>query len=528
MSVLKSFDHTLCFVNTENKLTREQPRIKLQTNKSLSLILAYFYTILKHAKDTIVVNDKVYDIITKYFPKEIFPIVKESEHRPIDDSESEENDKENKVWRIRQVNATEVEAYYMKGDLFMAIYTSEDNVLIYNIYSEGSDVVDYNTEHILGALKYFNGVFRSNIGGTAKNIYRDPVIQSTKLRYNYDQMFGLWLADKYLQMMADGKYLKSQSELKSEIKEPDEPLSQCMGFFEIIKKASVGLLDKEVVVRKFDSKSMSNVIMMDLILEPLEDNKIDIKNISLPNKEYKSNLFSTLYFLLIEQIGKTDDFTLYVIKFNTYNHLDKILEYFPSAKIIVHDESKTSIVPKGIELVKTLLLPATIRKKKKESVNKIFLVSGLEHNDVLIKALTEGTQDNAALVPYTSASFQPLYTFASLFTPLSAYKGYSVFHDSVKNTMGTQNLVKTKFRARMNLLALNYRDVNKWSYTMEIGGPEMSFDEVYLNLVKADASIDPDAESSSEEEKVEEVEKNQTSSSSSTSLDTESSESSNN
>jgi hypothetical protein len=506
MLVPKSFDPTRCFVNRENKLTREPPKIKLPEDKSFSLVLAYFYTILKHPKDQVVVDDRVYHAVTKYFPKEFFLILKASEYVPVDNSESEEETERDRVWRIRQVMATEAGAYYIKGDLLMATYTSEENVLIYNVYSDGSDVIEYNTEHILGALKYFNGVVRGSGGGTAKHIYIDPVIQSTKLRYNYDQMFGLWLADKYLQTMGEGKYVKTPQSL-------DEPLAQCMGLLEVIRKASAGLLDKEVVVRVFDGETMANSIMIDLASDLVED--VTIRNVSLPNREYKSNLFSTLYFLLIESVGTTN-FTLYVTKFNTYNHLAKVLEYFPGAKIIVHDESKTASVPKGIELNTTVILPATIRKLRQGSKDKILLISGLEHNDALVKALTENTQDNAALVLYTSVSFQPLYTFASLFTPLTGYKGYSVFHDAIKSTLGPQNVITARFRKSLNLLVQNYRDTNKWSYTMEKGGPEMSFDEVYLTLVEANASLDPNAELS-------EVEKSASSQSSRS--ETESSES---
>src|SRR5437870_5406129 len=88
--MMRNFDPNLCFVHEINKLTKQLPNVIGQENRSFSLLLAYCYNIIKYHPHTVIIPDNYEYIIRELFPEEFISIIKQSEAKLIDDSESDE------------------------------------------------------------------------------------------------------------------------------------------------------------------------------------------------------------------------------------------------------------------------------------------------------------------------------------------------------------------------------------------------------------------------------------------------------
>ncbi len=442
MSVVKDFDPRLAFVSEASKLSElfPQEKAKLIKNIALSKILAYIYLVLDHYSDVIFVESNIYDTIKKIFP--YADLIKESST--------------NMYWAINEVTLDSTIKSYpcQTGDILMPTYVSESSRVVYNIHNSESSILSITASYILLALNFFNTVVRSKTAGIANIIWKDPVALDTKLKdQSYDYMFGLYVGDKYLQAI-DQQYLEEQDDVK---------LGLCMSFLDYINDLSQKKLGLEKLTRKLDETMIKAMVVNEDDFNTI----YQITVVEVPIDPVKANLSNTLFALIaLQSVPKI----VTVTGFKDYSHINTIADIMKKTTFIIWD-----VIGKGLIQAKNIV------HNKKIITNKIFLgeapdllISNLMANEALIKGF-----NGISIIRFGSANYIPLFIYPSLFTS-SLKDGFASADTKSKMSKSKNDAVKSAFNNRVNKLNAEYRDTDRWVYTLSENIKSLSYDDAIL------------------------------------------------
>lgn len=481
MSSVKEFNYKLCFVGKESMLMDPEKEAKenFPHNPLLSKALAYCFLIISELVKHDITESKVVDVIRVGKPKtraiaapreppsflvtdeELLKVLINLFPFPAVDIVSKRKNELNKsCWVVEELNtATKFENKwgYEDGYLMMPIFVKKDNQIVYNIrdLNKEESTDEITPQHVVAALKFFNCIVRAKKSGIEHIIWKDPVYGGTKLQNeNYDTMFALFVADKYLQLTRE--HYTDQNELQR--------LSLSIAFLEVLKKMT-GAVD-EVIIKKVETFSKD---MLDYILVPFgHDTKYNyISNLNVDVNKEKSMLFDILYTIYVVGVPRN----LVVSGYPNWDQLVEVAKLYGNMNITVWDTKKPSIFEEGVKI--------STKKEKLDSKK----ISAYDANTLFIS----GHLTNPFIKDFKGVSMiktTPSMRYAYAF--ISCFANYGTPHNKLIIIPGqSKRVVGDDIKSYEVFVDKYYRDKNRRMYhrdTKESTG-ELSFDEAILQYL---------------------------------------------
>lgn len=464
MTYVQDFNASLAFISKTSMLSSLEPAQVFENKPALSLALAYMYVAMKY-NTTVLVEQELFPTLSDLFPS----LVKRKSAS-------------GSGMTITKVD-TSAEPKYKQGLLLMPVYVSEGSKLVYNIHHTDAEEMEYSVPFTVGALNFFNCVVRSQSAGTSRVIWKDPATFSTRLQSaNYDRMFGLYLANKYLSSFTDDYPIPTDSLAT---------LAMCIRLMEIVEAGSETQATKTQVM----SRPFSEAMIDALIVPASAEVTTEVVSSTLAVDQSKRDLFSVLFYLRKYTPAKrVQGLNLYLIGFKSYTFLTTLAKLFPRVTFTVQQKVVTS-VPKASNIVTV----AKILTPRDASTlgEKVVLFSNLSSNDAMLNSFKR-----ECVVLQGTTSYIPVETYSTCFTGGSESVAYSVYDETRKksgvSTQGegttrksTEGALQGEKRDADSLrevvkqysrqLEIEYRDMRKWMYT--IGGTTVSYDEAALRYL---------------------------------------------
>ena len=460
MSVVKSFDPRLAFVTKDNKRSDTTAKEDIPNDLHMSCLLAYMYLATKYLKGKakVIIKEPYHSVVRELFANSE-NILKEY---PDDTSDN----------KVMTLSAVVPSSKFKDGEVMMPLYLSLTNTKLYNIHDINAEVINTNEDHVKGCINFFNCFVRSGRGGITRVVWSDSISLDTKLQdFTYDQMFGLYVCDKYLTRI-DPLYREADG---------SDRLPIALACLDLLKEKAEQLSSiGKVVIR--DITSYIKAVIKSLPLAPITIQGGEVKNkldVNLP-MSYKAAVIS---FLKRLGVSKKDSFTLIVYgPFTNYSFITDLFVYM-GAKFHVWCE-EGSVLPKSPKVKKL-----TGRFDATSCVN-CYLYSTAKANDVTLEKFASAG-GASALVHVGSTN----YSVSDVLMPVYADVGSLPYC-----IVNTSNLVKTSISDKKELVLLatdyyksfnsSYRNMNKWEYTVPIPGKKalltpkpVSYDAAYLLAV---------------------------------------------
>jgi len=465
---VQDFDPLLCMCGKQSKLTSESPMVQLVERKDLSVLLVYLWVILMNPTRTILVPKTKSSLISLL--QDLCPFA-----TLVTDPISEDI-------QVEEINVSTSGAMtYRAGFIMMPVFVSETSTTVYNIYDGDAPFIDYTRDFLLGALNRFNCIIRNNNVGTARVVWKDPVIGDTLLQEeNYDSMFALYIADAYLRTI-DPTYPRA------------DQMSNIAGCLNAVRLFESKTSPAEISVRDLSELFQNQTLVPWTTTTSSSDETIvhspgigifDVDRI-------KSDLFVLLSFTSAMKLGTRSSFTLFIAGFDRYAHLSLFLDLFPKCRMIMWvgendtGHGSTKFDERITKVFRSVVGSTTLGKYNKEqtSTHPLLFVSGLPLNDIIIAKFA-----GYSCILAGTAKFKPLQSFVPCFMPADAVTAYSVIAPTPKRVTGAeikelQNHVRIAIPATIANLNTLCRDKKKWMYTVKNSTSNYSFDEAYLKVL---------------------------------------------
>lgn len=464
MISVKSFDPSLAFVSTDSKRSNSEAEGEIADNVTMSFLVAYLYMSTKYMKEDtmILVAKKYYPVMKKLFGNS--------------ESIIKEDQEDAKIYALSFIEHSQ---NIKDGEVMMPMYMSLRNTKIFNIHSTDEDIIKSDSDHVKKCINFFNCFVRSGKGGLTNIMWSDPISSGTKLQmFNYDQMFVLYVADKYLNRI-DPSYQTDSLE---------EKLAKSLSFLDLLKTEAEELDSSgKLVIR--DIASNNGKYLKDAVKAWSFDNiphagKLETKSKLIVNVSlsYKAALIS---FLSACNVKKKDRVTIVLYgQFQDYSFVNDLSSsMYTNAKFMVWVEETTKIkTSKNIEKL-------TGKFSANELGEKCYLFSVAKVNDVTLKKFADNVNcESRSLVYVGTTNYIPEKLIMPVYSDATAHV-YSVINPCELKKMSSdeKSLLINSADTYYKEFNSSYRNVNKWMYNVSVPGKTVkltskpvSYDEAYL------------------------------------------------
>lgn len=456
---IKDFDPSMAFISEATRRCNAQPRVELPTNIHLSRLVAYLYMATSYLKqDTyVVVPDHYHPIISRMFG---------GHDRLVDKEPEQQEDVPNMdVVTMRVSNYTDV---LMKGQVMMPLFVSSSSAVVYNIHYTNaeallSDSTQQTSAHVEGCLAFFNTLVRAGKGGITRIIWKDPIMQDTKLQtHTYDQMFAIHVCNAYL-VRVNPSYRRLGLNTR---------LAMCLSCLEVLEEDSMTI--KVPITKEYRpiTQKGSHATPLPSSLEGAliaDDDPVLTEDI---RKHYYTCI---LAMLSLSKVNRKQAFTLYLHgAFKDYSFMSSIAAIYKSVLFYVWC-AETVNLP-SVSLKRDPGMPSFVEDNAEK-----FLVS-LSPPDLLLASFT-GT---SALVLTSETTYTSHRLVMPLFSKSTLTYSMIIPKQATKITDGLAAIRSNAIRA-CDAFNHQYRDTRRWGYTyttLERKTISDSYDNCYIKRLE--------------------------------------------
>lgn len=442
------FESALAFVTYSDKLSNlDISNNTIEVNEKLSRVLTYLYLACCVGTEATIAIPKEYEgPLKSLLPSHNF-VTKES----VEDIEDDN------VFTIDEIDLSKVkeETVTYHGHLLKPVYVSRFSTILYDLRSLRSNPKRIQLSYAVASLNYFANVVRNSLSGKGYCIWRDPIVNETKLRDSYDVMFGLYVVDKYL-LVTNSVYPDPNTEFR---------LAKALTVFDRIT---------DIVTPK-ETSQFVNVKEFDEVACAYDSSKkfqsIREANVKVTVDEALRNFTELLFYLsTLTGLDAESTATVVISGFNNYSHIEKIRKFFPKIEFVIYGfdgKSNENVTYHGI------VLTGSVASSYAKS--KVYFVTTSKTNELI----TSKMNPVSACIRYSSRNtFLVVGIFASCFA-LNTKEERSIA--IIQNAVAAK---KPEYLNHVNFLDnfdLKWRNIDAFRYTNPIRqNREDSYDVVFL------------------------------------------------
>lgn len=468
MAVVKEFDVGFALIETNNKRSDISIQEEFEVNPHLSHIITYMYMTTMYMSDTsrVIIKSPYYNFIKRMF----------NDANNVLDAEPDDGNEGIDAMPTWVMNVVNYDKTFKHGAALMPMFTSSLNLKVHNIHTVNAEGFTSNHAHVKGCLNFFNGYVRSGKGGITRIIWKDPIMSDSKLqKFTYDQMFGLYVCDKYLARV-DIEYLSETLNMR---------LAMSLSCLDMLVKEADSMYPKsDAQVRNIYSyldKAMIAFPFTEFNTTRAEQTRSALEvNISM------SYYAAVLSFLSMYKLKNDSVFTFMIYgMFETYNFIDDLAnKMYPKAKFIVWAKD-TAVIPTGSNITyKTGRIMLS-----KSNYDQHYLFSLFKSNDTVLNNVLNGFKGGRALVHPSSTTHKPVKVIMPLFAQ-STTEVYVIVDMLHRELVPFTDHGKDNF---MRDVAIEYdefntlfRNTRSWMYSLTTrrNAPTASYDRSYVTALE--------------------------------------------